>query len=59
MSNRYVIANVNDSNLLWSNSDGWTDGDDFEVFTLEESEELDLPIEGEWSLLVTHYDGRE
>ncbi len=59
MSNRYVIANKNEPDLLWSNSEGWTDGDDFEVFSLEESEELSLPIEGEWSLLVTHYDGRK
>lgn len=47
--NYFVIQNA--EGLLWSNSDGWTDGDDFDVFTIEESETLNLPIEGEWARL--------
>jgi hypothetical protein len=46
--NRFVIECVNDSNLVWSNTDGWTDGCDFDVFTLDETETLTLPIEGAW-----------
>lgn len=51
--NNFVIQCVNDAALLWSNTDGWTDGDDFDVFTLEEAETLNLPIEGQWVRLVT------
>ncbi len=49
--NLFVIVNKNDLSLFWSNSEGWTEGDDFEVFTIEESESFDLPIEGEWKRL--------
>jgi hypothetical protein len=34
--------------LLWSHSEGWTAGDDFETFTDDEREAFDLPIGGEW-----------
>lgn len=51
--NRYVIQCENDADLLWSNADGWTDADDFDVFSLEETESLNLPIEGKWVLLNT------
>jgi hypothetical protein len=54
--NRFVIVNTEntaDNGLFWSNADGWTDGDDFDVFTLEESETLSLPIGGEWARLQT------
>ena len=50
---RYVIRNTNDHELLWSNDEGYTDSDNFEVFTAEETELYDLPIEGEWVELVT------
>ena len=49
--NRFVIQCINDASLLWSNTDGWTDGDDFDIFSLEETESLDLPIEGIWTRL--------
>lgn len=51
--NRFVIQNENDETLFWSNTDGWVDDDNFDVFTLEESEELNLPIEGQWVRLIT------
>jgi hypothetical protein len=51
--NTYVIQNENDFSLLWSNTHGWIDDDDFDVFTLQESETLTLPIEGRWIQLVT------
>ena len=46
--NNFAIINKNDSELFWSNTDGWIDGDNFDVFTAEETEHLNLPIEGEW-----------
>lgn len=54
--NQFVIVNdtkTEDAGLFWSNTDGWTEGDDFEVFTLEESETLNLPIGGQWARLQT------
>lgn len=51
--NAFVIQNKHDTTLLWSNDEGWTDSDNFEVFTLEESETLMLPIEGEWARIQT------
>lgn len=35
--------------LVWSNSEGWTDSDDFETFTDDERAAFTLPIDGEWS----------
>ena len=49
--NRFIIENINDRSLVWSNVHGWVDSledDDYDVFTLEESETLNLPVEGEW-----------
>jgi hypothetical protein len=39
--------------LLWSNDEGYTDSDNFEVYTAEETEMFGLPLEGEWVELVT------
>ena len=46
--NQFAIQCVNNPVLLWSNTDGWTEDEDFDLFTLEESETLNLPIEGQW-----------
>ncbi len=54
MWNQYVIENENDPTLLWSNVHGWVDCDDFDVFTFEEKETLNLPIEGKWMQLITY-----
>lgn len=59
MSNRFVIQNQNDETLLWSNTDGWVDDDTFDTFTIEESEELFLPVEGQWTRLSTVIKGYE
>lgn len=48
MSQKYVIENENDTELLWSNTDGWTDSDNFDVFSADETLVLNLPIEGRW-----------
>jgi hypothetical protein len=45
---KFVIECVNDTTLAWGNTDGWTDGCDFDVFTLNETKTLTLPIEGAW-----------
>lgn len=37
--------------LVWSNSEGWTDGDDFETFSDDERNQLDLPIGGKWTVI--------
>ncbi len=50
---RYVIQNVNDNDLLWSNTCGWTDDDDFDVFNCDETLTLHLPTEGKWVELLT------
>jgi hypothetical protein len=50
---RYVIQCVTDPDLLWSNDEGWTDSDNFESFTTDETMELNLPIDGKWVLLIT------
>ena len=48
--NRFYIGHVDNSALAWSNTLGWVDlsEDDWDTFTLEESETLELPFEGEW-----------
>ena len=42
----FAITNVK-TNLFWSNLDGWV-SDGFDLFTLDESEYLRLPIDGKW-----------
>jgi hypothetical protein len=49
---RYVIENKTDNDLLWSNAWGWTDGDDFDVFSSDEKEQFHLPVEGQWMRLA-------
>jgi len=46
--NYFAITCINNSELLWSNTDGWVEGEDFDMFTLEETETLNLPTEGQW-----------
>ena len=47
MKTTYAIKNTENKNLYWSNTDGWVNKD-FDLFTLEESKELNLPINGTW-----------
>lgn len=49
----YVIQNINDPTLYWSNKYGWCEMDfDFkdtiDMFTQHEKNTLNLPIEGKW-----------
>lgn len=47
-ANYFAIQSTTEPELLWSNADGWTDGEDFDLFTIEESETLSLPTDGQW-----------
>ena len=47
-NNYFAIQCVNDPDLLWSNTHGWVDCEDFDLFTIEESETLNLPVNGQW-----------
>jgi len=38
----------NNEGLAWSNSEGFTEGDDYETFDEEERKTLALPISGHW-----------
>ena len=46
--NNFAIQSKSDRDMYWSNDEGWTDSDNFEVFTLEESQTVNLPIDGEF-----------
>lgn len=52
----FVIANISDKLLKWSNADGWTHGNDFDIFTPEEKEIFNLPINGKWQQLRAKHD---
>jgi hypothetical protein len=49
---KYIIISKIDPELTWSNSEGFTLGDDFEVFTEDERDREELPLDGEWAELV-------
>jgi hypothetical protein len=51
MTTTYAIKNTENKNLYWSNIDGWVIKN-FDLFTLKESEELNLPINGTW---INHF----
>ena len=42
----WIIENA--EGLAWSNTDGWTDGDNYDTFDETERETLSLPIGGVW-----------
>jgi hypothetical protein len=44
----YLIKNLTDPLLFWSNEDGWVDYYYADSFTEEETKELNLPFDGEW-----------
>lgn len=47
---QWIIRNVNDVELVWSNADGWVEGccNDYDTFSGEEKVSMDLPMDGEW-----------
>jgi hypothetical protein len=44
----YAIRNSHDAGLAWSNEYGWVDNDSYDLFTQEECDTMNLPIEGKW-----------
>jgi hypothetical protein len=44
----YVIGSKVEENVFWSNEFGWADLDSAERFTIEEKQELNLPMDGYW-----------
>jgi hypothetical protein len=44
---------ISGEELFWSNDEGWTESDNFEVFTASELTLFNLPMEGEWVELKT------
>lgn len=44
----YLIRNETDRLLYWSNADGWGSLGTATAFTRNETDRLNLPIEGEW-----------
>lgn len=53
--NKFVIQNINDTSQLWSETEGWIDNDDdnFDVYSLSESETMALPDNGQWVRLYS------
>lgn len=47
----------NDLPLVWSNSEGFTSGDDYETFDEEEKEKYNLPIDGKWQYVAWKKEG--
>ena len=47
-NNYFAIVCIKNPELLWSNTNGWVDDEDFDLFTMQETETLNLPLEGEW-----------
>ena len=45
---RYVIQHYYNWELYWSNDIGWADRSCADVFTQEERDRLNLPIDGVW-----------
>ena len=45
---RWMILNIYDPTLYWSNEFGWVDYCDADSFTADEKNELSLPIDGLW-----------
>ena len=44
----WIIVNLNNPDELWSNAEGWTEGDDYDSFDNDEKETMLLPIGGIW-----------
>jgi hypothetical protein len=47
----WIIVNSDDESLAWNNDLGWTE-DEFDTFSPEERETLNLPINGEWRQIM-------
>ena len=51
----YIIESINEESektglpLCWSNSEGFTAGDNYDTFSEEERNTLNLPVGGKWT----------
>lgn len=53
----YIIGNIYTTKLFWSSKLGWIeDGEEIDIFSDEETEFLNLPMEGKWIKLNTPTD---
>ena len=43
----WIITNIEEPDLCWSNTDGWVE-EDFDTFTDDEKQTLNLPVDGQW-----------
>lgn len=43
----WIIVSDDDAEMCWSNTDGWT-AENYDTFSDDEKETLDLPIGGHW-----------
>jgi hypothetical protein len=48
--NKFVVENTFNNEILWSNDFGWVsqESNSFDVFSFQEMQSLNLPIEGTW-----------
>lgn len=46
----WIIQNIEDPELVWSNELGWVEGsvNDYTLFTQAQRDTLNLPIGGQW-----------
>lgn len=44
----WAIRNAHDDQLFWSNSQGWVESPDEDLFTQEERDSLTVPVDGVW-----------
>jgi hypothetical protein len=59
MNDKFIIKCINDKTLFWNNADGWVEENDFDVFSLDETKTLRLPLEGAWLNLKLFKQGLE
>lgn len=46
--NYFAIQCISEPDLLWSNDGGWTEGENFDLFTSDEIKFFNLPLNGQW-----------
>lgn len=42
------IRNTMDNGMAWSNTHGWTDDEEYDLFSNFEKQHMSLPIDGYW-----------
>ena len=52
---KWIIYCMTDDSLAWSNFQGWVD-EGYTIFSSEEKETLNLPMDGEWMEFLDFYE---